>query len=137
MLCLSLWNSWEFNWLIVSFCAPTLYEMSHAVCLQARGRSCASRSVQTSVLGRLLTLPLFDLQRMEPSIQITPADCKLCRLDCSVSLIWAYSFIWVKKKRWDSLTLAYSWSVILKQPLLCDFSTRYLKVKATWSWSEQ
>lgn len=57
----------------------------------------------------------------EPSDQITPADCKRCRLDCSVSLIWAYSFIWVKKEMrqlnfglqliWQSKTATTVWFV--------------------------
>ena len=29
--------------------------------------------------------------------QITPTDCKLCRLDFSVCLIWAHCIKWVKK----------------------------------------
>lgn len=85
-----------------------------------RSQKCESQPFETTLHSLASKSELGD--------QIVPTDCKLCCLDCSVGLIWAYSFNWVKKKkRQDSLILPLSLSVSLKEPLLFSQSI-YLSI---------
>lgn len=53
-------------------------------------------------------MPLHSLApESELSDQIVPTDCSLCCLDCSVGLIWAYSFNWVKKRETRQLNFGF------------------------------